>query len=172
MITSVNFRRTGPDSVMVFFQSDLDNPIFYVYRNRRAFDVTARHCMEVSLEPGESPILYITDDPNDHPPYARSEVAGVQWENVERFKKFKVEKYTAPDWHPVEERSAQTRRSLHFRTGELAAGGDTFRVSGLDEQGEPSTPKTITVNPVRNPEVPDATASYDSGTGIVTFASA
>lgn len=165
-MVSVSTKRTGHGSVLLFMVSDLAAPTFYIYRDRVLFTSTTSKSIEMPLGAGQSPILDVTDDPDEPIPIGRGNTGLIRWKDVGA-DAYRVEKWTGSQWAPAELRHAEIPPKPEFYTGAIADDGDQYRVTSIVNQ-EDGSPLTVTANPIRNPGIPATTLSWSDATKVIT----
>jgi len=159
--------------VRLTWQSDAEDPTFYVYRDGVLIATTKQRSMMFSGQAGEQVVVEVLDDADGIPVAAYPGRVWLRWKPSTDTAKYRVEEYVGAAWTARASILHDGRLRYTFRTRYLEdSTTHLFRVVPVGENGNDGTPKTWSVLCIRHPDVPDASYSYASGTGLVTITAA
>lgn len=155
------------------WSSDLEDPVFYVWRDGRLVASTPDTSMLFTAAVGESLLVEVLDDSTASPLAAWPSRARLEWRGAAGAERYRVEEYVSGEWTArdyVRDRG-EGWFSWESRVLEDSA-SHQFRVTPVGANGNDGAPRTFTLLMVRVPDVPDVDFAYDSDSRKVTVSAA
>jgi len=165
----------GGNSWRFSWSSDQDDPTFYVYDLSEGglLDTTKGTSITITLEPGESRVLEVTEEELAAVPRGYPSRLLLYWYGPAGTSYYKVEEYVGAAW--VTRARIYDRGQGHFtwRTRPLEdVTTHQFRIVPVGTNGNEGTPVTWSALMVTHPAPPEVDYAYSSGTGKVTVSAA
>jgi len=169
MITLEPPIRTGTRSCLLRYSSDLDEPVFYIYLDGVLVAETSQAEYAIAVNPGESYVIEILDDPDAQPMQVFPGKVRLNWFYVEDTEYYRIDEYVDSAW--VERaRMPENNGYLTWESRFLEDGqSHTFRVVPVGVNGNEGTARQFAVLMVRHPDVPDVSFGYSQTNRTITI---
>ena len=173
MIINLRAEQISASAFLLRWDSTVEGATFYVYRDGELLATTSLNEWLVTVEAGEAPVFDVLDDAAASPEPAFPGYLVLTWYAVAGAHRYLVQEDVAGTWTTfktvLEDGSGYYLVSTRFLEDATV---HTFRVLPVGTNENDGTAATLICLMVRNPDPPDVSFSYDSGTGAVTIAAA
>lgn len=159
----------GTQTVKVTWSSDLTDPFFSVFKDGFLIDITNQTEKIFLLNPGESLIIEILDDPNQLPAIAFESRLTLGWYPSAGSKRYRIDEFVNAAFVEVASINDNEEGFFTWKTRPLE--DDTthqFRIVPIGLNDVEGTIRNFTVLMVRHPNPPDQNFTYSEVTNQLT----
>lgn len=167
-ITSLTYTQIGPTMYRFSYESDLEDPIFYIYVDGNLVTETRETTYDVAV-PSDWQIQFeVFDDEDDVPDEHFPGSITLRWDGTPDATSFRVDKYIGSQWVAQQVVLSDESRVFHYDS-EFLEDSTThqYRVVPIDGAQRDGTALEFEVEMCRYPDTPSQSMSIDSGEIVV-----
>ncbi len=159
----------GTQTVKVRWSSNLSDPLFSVFKDGFLIDITKQTEKIFLLNPGESLIIEILDDPSLKPAIAFSSRLTLGWYPSAGAKSYRIDEFVGAGFVEVTNITDNEEGFFIWKTRPLEDDKiHQFRIVPIGLNDVEGTIRNFTVLMVRHPNPPDQNFSYSEATKQLT----
>ena len=172
MVTLQTPIRTGLQSMLLEFSSDLQNPTFYIYVDGILVAETQQTQYTLAINAGETVVVEILDDVDTAPMQVFPGKVRLGWFWVDDCDYYRIDEYIDSQW-TERKRMPQSNGYLIWESRFLEDGQvHNFRVVPVGTNGNEGQAKEFAVLVVHHPDEPDVDYEYSNATKKITISEA
>lgn len=163
-IASMRFERRGAEAIRVWWESDLTDPLFYVWVDGILVSSELRqNWFDVTVPSGATFRVDVFDNAVETPGYAFPGNVLLQWSAVDGAEHYRVDVWSGSEW-ATRARIAESGRSIYQWESERLDDDAVWRFRVVANDGANDSPaREFTGLMVRRPDAPNVTHSYVDG---------
>lgn len=169
-VTMNDLEQVSQDTFKISWTTTETDPLFYIYKNGKLYRKTYDTEIIVTLDGDESPVYEVFDNATSRPSDFFPDRVKLNWWCTESgVDYFEVAEFVSGAW--VVREKIYTNGGVYYDYLSRVLEDcqvHTFRITPYGTNGNAGTEILRSVLMVRYPDVPDASFTYDSGTGKIT----
>lgn len=168
IILPVRYTQTGPTRFVFTYESDIDDPTFYIYINGDFVTETNETSYEVTAPLNTQFQFDVLDNPDELPEEFFPGTITLLWNGTPDTVSYRVDEYVDSTWVAKRVVIHDDKRLFHYDS-ELLDDSTVhrFRVVPIDAQGRSGTALEFEAEMCRFPDSPSQAISIDSGEFVV-----